>query len=119
MLLSWNIVWKFHELMFTDASTTGTFTQASAYTGKEENTDEYYLADANFPSILVSKRGMAQICSNKENVFDKHFIGVAASVEGNETVLKFTNESGQIIETISPWFDGIEYGKEIKIANIK
>lgn len=109
----------FHELMFTEASTAGTFTQTNAYTGKEENTDEYYLADATFPSILVSKRGTAQICSDKENVFDKHFIGVAASVNENETIIKFTNESGQILETISPWFEGITYGKEITIQNIK
>ena len=109
----------FHELMFTDASTTGTFTQTASYTGKEENSDEYYLADANFASFLVSKRGTAQICTNEENVFDKHFIGVAASVEGNTTVLKFTNESGQIVETVSPWVDGVKYGKEIRVKNWK
>ncbi|MBQ6843160.1 MAG: metallophosphoesterase [Agathobacter sp.] len=109
----------FHELMFSDASMHGTFTQTSAYTGKTENTDEYYLADANFASILVSKRGTAQICTDKENVFDKHFIGVAASVEGNETILKFTDESGKIVKTVSPWIDGLEYGKEIRVQNVK
>ena len=109
----------FHELMFTDASTAGTFTQTAAYTGKEENSDEYYLANATFASILVSKRGTAQICTDEENVFDKHFIGVAASVEGNETILKFTNESGEIVETISPWAENLEYGKEIRVQNVK
>ena len=48
---------------------------------------------------------------------DKHFIGVAASVEGNETILKFTNESGEIVETISPWLEGVDYGEEIKIKH--
>ena len=109
----------FHELMFNDAATNGPFSQTSAYTGKTKNTDEYYLADANFPSILVSKRGTTQSCTDDENVFDKHFIGVAASVEGKETVLKFTNESGKIVETVSPWFEGVEYGKEIHVKNVK
>lgn len=109
----------FHELMFSDATINGTLTQTSAYTGKTENTDEYYLADANFASILVSKRGTAQITTEKENVFDKYFVGVAASVEGDETVLKFTNESGQIVETVSPWIDGLTYETEIRIPNVK
>lgn len=108
-----------HELIFTDANTYGTFTQTSAYTGKTENTEEYYLADANFASILVSKRGTAQICTEKENVFDKHFIGVAASVEGNETILQFTNESGEMVETVSPWIDNVIYEKEIRVQNVK
>ncbi len=109
----------FHELMFTDASTTGTYTHTAAYTGKEENTDEYYLADANFASILVSKRGTTQICTDEENVFDKHFIGLAVSVDDKETILKFTNEHGKIIETVSPWIEGVEYGKEIHVINTK
>ncbi len=109
----------FHELMFNDATMSGTLTQTTTYTGKVENTDEYYLADANFASILVSKRGTAQICTDEENVFDKYFIGVAASVEGNETILKFTNESGKVVETVSPWIEGAEYEKEIHVKNVK
>lgn len=58
-------------------------------------------------TILVSKRGETQVCTDKENVFDQVFIGVAASIEGDETVLVYTNESKEIIETISPWFEEV------------
>lgn len=107
-----------HELMFADANLEAgsLLTTVPAYNGTGKSTT-YIMSGANFPSILVSKRGQEQLYSEKENVFGKHFIGVAASVDGDETILHFTNESGEIIETISPWFDGVRYGKEIRIKN--
>jgi len=110
-----------HELIFADASieTGSTLTLLPSYSGKETGNDQYLFTDAAFPSILVSKRGVAQARTDKENVFDKVFIGVAASVEGDETVLRFTNEKGEIVETSSPWFQDIQYGKEIRVPNIK
>ena len=108
-----------HDLMFVDASlgSNTTLTLLPEFSGKTEKNDQYVMSDANFPSILVSKRGKAQTRTNKENVFDKSFIGVAASVENNETILRYTNESSDIIETISPWFENFYYGKEIHIQN--
>lgn len=108
-----------HDLMFVDASLEPgiTLTLLPEFSGKTEKNDQYTMSGANFPTILVSKRGMAQARTDKENVFDKYFIGVAASVENDETILQYTNESGQMIETISPWFEGVSYGKEIHIKN--
>ena len=108
-----------HDLMFVDASLEPdtTLTLLPHFSGKEEKNDQYTMSGANFPTILVSKRGTAQTRTDKENVFDKYFIGVAASVENNETILRYTNESGQIIETFSPWFENVHYGKEIHIEN--
>lgn len=107
-----------HELMFADANMDKTNALATVpdYNGTKKATT-YIMSDANFPSILVSKRGQEQLISEKENVFGKYFIGVAASVEGSETTLRFTNESGEVIETISPWLEGVDYGEEIRIKN--
>ena len=107
-----------HELMFADANLeAGTKLATTAdYNGTDKATT-YIMSGSNFPSILVSKRGQSQVHSESENVFGKYFIGVAAHVENNETVLKFTNETGNIIKTISPWFEGINYGEEIRIQN--
>ena len=108
-----------HDLMFVDESLeAGTaLTLLPEFTGKTENNDKFVMIGANFPSVLVSKRGTSQIRSDEEYVFDKFFIGVAASIENNETILRFTNESGNSIETISPWFKNVHYGEEIHIQN--
>ena len=107
-----------HELMFADANLEAgsTLTTTSDYNGTAEATT-YIMSGANFPTILVSKRAQSQIYSEKENVFGKYFIGVAASADGNETILKYTNEAGEIVETISPWFEGVKYGEEIRVKN--
>ena len=108
-----------HELMFADANQdAGTnLTVTPDYNGTESTANTYTMSDANFPSILVSKRGKSQLYSEAENVFGKHFIGVAADFDGNETILRFTNESGEIIKTISPWLEGVDYGEEIRVKN--
>lgn len=108
-----------HELMFADADMKAgsTYTVTPDYNGTDKKANTYIMSGANFPSILVSKRGESQLYSEAENVFGKHFIGVAAYADGDETILKFTNESGEIVETISPWFEGMDYGEEIKIKH--
>ena len=107
-----------HELMFADANleTGKALTTTPAYHGTGKATI-YIMSGANFPSILVSKRGQSQLESEAENVFGKYFIGVAASTEGDETILKFNNEKGEIIKTISPWFEDVNYGEEIRVKN--
>lgn len=107
-----------HELMFAEANfeADNTLTTVPAYHGTGKATS-YIMSDANFPTILVSKRGQRQLFSAKENVFGKYFIGVAASVEGNETLLRFTNQDREIVETISPWLDGVNYGEAIRVKN--
>ena len=108
-----------HDLMVVDANlgSDTTLTLLPEFSGKEKKNTEYVMSDANFPSILVSKRGTEQIQTNKENYFDKSFIGVAASVEKTETILRFTSESGNVIPTISPWFENVPYGTEIHIEH--
>lgn len=108
-----------HKLMYADADLAAgtTLTLTPAYSGKTENNTTYEMAGANFATCLVSKRGQMQLASEKENVFGKFFIGVAASYDGDETTLKYTNESGEIVKTVSPWFEGVEYGEEIKVKH--
>jgi len=108
-----------HKLMYADANlaTGNTLTLTSAYSGKTENNTTYQMAGTNFPTCLVSKRGQMQLATEKENVFGKYFIGVAASFDGNKTILKYTNEVGEIVETISPWYEGMDYGEEIRVKH--
>ncbi len=110
-----------HKLMFADADLAAgsTLTVTPAFSGKTENNTTYEMSGANFATCLVSKRGQMQLTSEKENVFGKHFIGVAASFDGEETLLSYTNESGEIVETVSPWFEDIDYGEEISVKHKK
>ena len=108
-----------HELMFAEANLEAgaDLTVTDSYNGPDKKANTYTMSGANFPTILVSRRAQTQIYSEAENVFGKYFIGVAASVENGETILRFTNEKGETVKTISPWFEGIEYGDEIRVKN--
>ena len=108
-----------HELMFADADLEAgsALTTTPDYTGNAKAPTTYIMSGANFPSVLVSKRGQSQLQSEAENVFGKYFIGVAASFDGTETTLIYTNEKGEIVETISPWFEGVDYGESIKVKH--
>ena len=108
-----------HELMFIDPvfEDGSTLTQVVEYSGKEENNSSRIMTNANFPSILVSKRGEEQSPQDEEKIFDTGFIGLAVTVNKDETIMKYTDEEGNIIETRSPWFSNIEYGKEIRVPN--
>jgi len=110
-----------HELWFVDSEFEegSTLTQISEYSGKDTDNKEHLVSAANFPTILVSRRSDSQLPTVKENVFDSVFIGVFASIENEETILKYTNEKGESIDTISPWFENIQYGNEIRIKNVK
>ena len=108
-----------HELWFIDPAFEDgmTLTEVFEYSGKSEGNAERIMTDATFPSILVSKRGELQSPLDPEKVFDTGFIGLAVKVEGNETVMMYTDEEKNVLETISPWFSNIKYGKEIRVPN--
>ena len=109
-----------HELWYIDDSfeAGSTLEQCEAYSGKAEGNSKRIMADADFPAILVSKRAEGQLLTDEEFVFEKGFIGLAVSIEGNETVMRYTNEKQEILENIiSPWFSDIKYGNEIRVEN--
>jgi len=110
-----------HELWYIDPAFEdgSTLTQVVEYSGKEENNSQRTMTNATFPSILVSKRGDAQSPMDPEKVFDTGFIGLAVTVDGDETIMKYTDDEGNVLETRSPWFSDIVYGDEIRIPNIK
>ena len=110
-----------HELWYIDPAfeNGSTLTQVAEYSGKEENNSSRTMSNATFPAILVSKRGDAQSPMDPEKVFDTGFIGLAVTVEGEETVMKYTDDEGNVLETRSPWFSDIVYGDEIRVPNIK
>lgn len=110
-----------HELWYIDPAFEdgSTLTQVVEYSGKEENNSQRTMTNATFPSILVSKRGDAQSPMDPEKVFDTGFIGLAVTVDGDETIMKYTDDEGNVLETRSPWFSDIVYGDEIRIPNIE
>lgn len=111
-----------HELWFVDDNFApeSTLTNVEEYSGKTENNTQRIMTAADFPSILVSKRGESQSLTDKEKIFDTGFIGLAVSVTGTETIMQYTNEDKEILTDIrSPWFSDIIYGKEIRVNNIK
>lgn len=110
-----------HELWYIDPAFEdgSTLTQVVEYSGKEENNSQRFMTNATFPAILVSKRGDAQSPMDPEKVFDTGFIGLAVTVECEETVMKYTDDEGNVLETRSPWFSDIVYGDEIRIPNMK
>lgn len=109
-----------HELWFVDPAFEdgATLTQVPEYSGKKDGNNKRIMSAATFPSILVSKRGEAQSLTDPEKIFDTGFIGLAVSVEGDETILKYTDEEKNVLETRSPWFSDIVYGKEIRVPNM-
>ena len=110
-----------HELWYIDPAfeDDSILTQVVEFSGKTENNNQRIMSKATFPSILVSKRGDAQSLKEKEKVFDTGFIGLAVTVDGNETVMKYTDDEKNVLETISPWFSDIKYGTEIRIPNVE
>lgn len=110
-----------HELWYIDPAfeDDATLTQVVEYSGKTENNNQRIMSKATFPAILVSKRGDEQSLTDPEKVFDTGFIGLAVTIDGNETVMKYTDDEKNILETISPWFSDIKYGTEIRIPNIE
>ena len=110
-----------HELWYIDPAfeDDSILTQVVEFSGKTENNNQRIMSKATFPSILVSKRGDAQSLTDPEKVFDTGFIGLAVTIDGNETVMKYTDDEKNVLETISPWFSDIKYGTEIRIPNVE
>ena len=110
-----------HELWYIDPSfeAGSTLTQVVEYSGKETGNSKRYMTDADFPAILVSKRGEEQSPLDPEKIFDTGFIGLAVTVENGETVMRYTDEEKNVLDNIiSPWFSDIKYGSEIRVPNI-
>ena len=111
-----------HELWYaeTDFQNGQTVTQVEEYSGKSEGNSSRIMGNANFPAILVSRRAAGQLLTDDEYVFDGGFIGLAVTSDGNETIMKYTNEKQEVLDNIiSPWFSDIKYGSEIRVNNVK
>ena len=111
-----------HELLYMDSNyqNGNIATQCEEYSGKSKNNKTRIMGLADFPAILVSRRASGQTLDNKEYVFDDGFIGLAVSTDGNETVMKYTNEKHEVLDNIiSAWYSYIQYGSEIRVKNVK
>lgn len=111
-----------HELWFIDENfeAGSILTNVEEFSGKSENNKQRIMTSADFPTILVSKRGESQSLLDKEKIFDTGFIGLAVSVTDTQTIMQYTNENREVLTDIrSPWFSDIIYGEEIRVNNIK
>lgn len=110
-----------HQLMYIPAELEdGTpLSYYKEYAGYDGSKPDGYATHAVFPSILVSRRSDVQMTSvPDEMVGDTLFIGVAAYANEESTVLRFTNQNGEVLENImSPWLSGVTYGDKIEIPN--
>ena len=88
------------------------------YSGTRENNSSRIMTNARFPAILVSRRSTGQLLTDPEDVFDRHFIGLAVTSDGNHTTMKFTNENHEVLDDIvSPWFGNLNNGSSIVVEN--
>lgn len=110
-----------HQLWYIDPDfeTGSTLTLSPHYSGNAKNTSQRIMTAAEFPSILVSRRSEGQLLTYPEDVFDRHFWGVAATSNGSWTTLRYTNESHEELENITcPWDASINYRSRIILKNI-
>ncbi len=98
-----------HQLMqYTTNITPNTeliFKKGYTGTGDYKNYDSVRL-DANFSLIIGSRRSDAQQINVKENLFGKAFCGMYGDFDGEKTNISYTNGKGDIVEFVSPWFEG-------------
>lgn len=110
-----------HQLMYIPAELEdGTpLTYYKDYAGYDGSKPDGYATHANFPSVLVSRRSSVQPTAyDDEMVGDTLFYGLAVSADSEKTVMRFTNQDGEVLENImSPWLEGVSYGSEIEIPN--
>lgn len=109
-----------HQIMYVDPEwEAGTpLTYAESYCGYAPSKNDGVMTDADFPSVLVSRKSTVQEISTDVSILDIHFFGAAVEVADGKTVIKITNEDHKPIENIvSPWFEGVSYGSEIVLVN--
>lgn len=108
-----------HQMMFVDpAWDEGTLlTYHESYCGYTPSKNDGVMSAATFPAVIVTRQSDVQEISTEVNDYGRYYYGAAISVLGNNTVIKFTNERGEVLNNIrSPWFD-ISYGSAITVPN--
>ncbi len=121
MKISLHICGHIHELWYIDPEwKEGTVLEHhEAYCGSVKR-PTYYMYETNMPSVCAGRRGKEQCLMDRETPWDKHCIGMAISSDGEQTVVKFTNENKEVIQNImSPWFADVTYGDSIVVQNKK
>lgn len=109
-----------HQLMYVDKNFEAgqELTYYKGYAGYDGSKPDGYATDANFSSVLVSRKSSVQTITVKEQFFNKCFIGLAVTNNGSTTTMKFTDDKGKIVEVASPWFADINYGEQIVVDNV-
>jgi len=121
MKISLHICGHIHELWYIDPSwEEGTVLEHhEAYCGTIKR-PTYYMSNTIIPSVGAGRRGISQCLMDRETPWDKYFLGMAISSDGEKTTVQFTNEKKEAIQNImSPWFADVTYGDRIVVKNVK
>ena len=119
MKISLHICGHIHELWYIDpAWEKGTVLEHhEAYCGTIKR-PTYYMSKTNIPSVGAGRRGISQCLMDRETPWDKYYLGMAISTDGDQTTVQFTNEKKEVIQNImSPWFADVTYGDRIVVKN--
>ena len=121
MKISLHICGHIHELWYIDPEwEKGTkLEHHEAYCGTIKR-PTYYMAETSIPSVGAGRRGISQCLMDRETPWDKYFLGMAISTDGESTTVQFTNEKKEVLQNImSPWFADVTYGDRIVVQNVK
>ncbi|MEG1706956.1 MAG: metallophosphoesterase, partial [Clostridia bacterium] len=105
-----------HQIMYLEGNEArGTeYTKCKEYLGgKTSKTINIKTTGANFPTAIISRKSETQLSATVGS--DGAFIGTAFEIIDGRITLRFTNHIKEVISTISPWKDGLSFGKEIVI----
>lgn len=89
------------------------YTEAYAGSRKDRKQPDIITTGANFSAAVVSSHSHVQLF-DKPAPFTTKFSGAAFEYSDGKLTLKYINDKGEALDTISPWFD-ISYGKEITV----
>lgn len=121
MKISLHICGHIHELWYIDpAWEKGTVLEHhEAYCGTLKR-PTYYMSETSIPSVGAGRRGISQCLMDRETPWDKYYLGMAISSDGEYTTVQFTNEKKEVIQNImSPWYADVTYGDRIVVKNVK
>lgn len=106
-----------HQLMYlaADLPSDTALTYYKEYAGYDGSRPDGYATNANFPMFIVSRKTTTQTITVADT--NSNFTGVAVSINNAETTVKYTDQNKNVLEIMSPWFKGENYGTTFTFEN--
>lgn len=110
-----------HSLMYLEAGQEQGkeyhYTETYAKSEKDRELPDIITTGANFSTAIVGSHSDIQLFE-KPAPFTSKYSGGAFEYANGKLTLKYINDKGEAVDTISPWFD-IVYGKEITVKTFE